>query len=35
VRSKKAKVAWQKPEDDGGCPVTHYVVEKMDVDTGR
>ena len=35
VRAKKATVHWEKPEDDGGCPVTHYVIERQDVDTGR
>jgi len=31
VRAKKATVTWQKPEDDGGTPISHYVLEKMDV----
>ena len=35
VRAKKATVHWEKPEDDGGTPVTHYVIERQDVDTGR
>ena len=34
VRAKKATVKWNKPEDDGGSPITGYVVEKMDLDTG-
>jgi predicted phage tail protein len=35
VRAKKAKVSWKKPTDDGGSPVSYYMVEKMDIDTGR
>jgi hypothetical protein len=31
VRAKKATVKWQKPSDDGGSPISHYVVEKMDL----
>ena len=34
VRAKKATVKWKRPEDDGGTPITGYVVEKMDLDTG-
>ena len=26
---------WKAPEDDGGAPITHYVVEKQDANTGR
>lgn len=25
---------WSEPEDDGGCPIEYYEVEKMDEDTG-
>lgn len=35
VTSSGAKVKWDKPKDDGGKPVTAYVVEKMDAQTGR
>ena len=35
VRAKKAQVHWKPPEDDGGCPVTHYLLERQDVHTGR
>ena len=35
VRAKKAKVHWEKPDDDGGCPITHYIIERQDIDTGR
>lgn len=29
------KLKWEKPKDDGGLPITSYVVEKMDLQTGR
>lgn len=35
VRSDHVKVKWKKPEDDGGTDITGYVLEKMDMDTGR
>ncbi|KAF0296563.1 Twitchin [Amphibalanus amphitrite] len=35
VTAKGCKLKWEKPEDDGGEPVDHYVVERMDKDTGR
>ncbi len=35
VRAKKATLQWGAPEDDGGSPVTHFQLEKMDLDTGR
>ncbi len=35
VRAKRATVKWGAPSDDGGTPVTHFLLEKMDVDTGR
>ena len=35
VTKTGAKLTWDKPEDDGGTPVTAYVVEKMDMSTGR
>lgn len=35
VRSDHVKVKWQKPEDFGGTDLTGYVLEKMDMDTGR
>lgn len=35
VTKNGAKLSWDKPEDDGGTPVTAYVVEKMDMSTGR
>ena len=35
VRAKKATLKWKKPEDDGGTPITHYQLEKLDLDTGK
>lgn len=35
VRADHVKVKWEKPEDNGGTEITGYVLEKMDVDTGR
>lgn len=35
VTKGSAKVKWQKPEDDGGKPITAYQVEKLDLATGR
>lgn len=28
-------LSWKEPEDDGGAPVDHYVIEKQDANTGR
>nr|CAD7393168.1 unnamed protein product [Timema cristinae] len=35
VTSEGCKLKWEKPEDDGGEPIDHYVVERMDTETGR
>lgn len=35
VTAQSCKLKWDKPEDDGGDPVDHYVIERMDVDSGR
>jgi predicted phage tail protein len=34
VHKNGCKLAWKPPKDDGGLPITGYVVEKLDVDTG-
>lgn len=35
VRADHVKVKWAKPDDFGGSDLTGYVLEKMDLDTGR
>ncbi|KAI5639981.1 immunoglobulin i-set domain-containing protein [Phthorimaea operculella] len=35
VTKSGCKLSWKKPEDDGGKPVTGYVVEKFNKATGR
>ncbi len=35
VTAEKAKIAWKKPEDDGGSPIKEYEIEKMDMATGK
>lgn len=35
ITANKAKVAWKKPEDDGGSPIKEYEIEKMDLATGK
>lgn len=35
VRSDHVKVKWRKPEDDGGCELSGYALERMDEETGR
>lgn len=34
VTKESAKLAWKPPLDDGGSPILHYIVEKMDVSRG-
>ena len=35
VHKEGCKVKWDKPKDDGGLPITAYVLEKMEPGTGR
>ena len=35
VTEDSCKLNWRAPEDDGGCPIKEYLVEKMDKETGK
>ena len=35
ITAEGCKLEWNKPLDDGGLPVTGYVIEKMDTASGR
>ncbi|KAK0400071.1 hypothetical protein QR680_003339 [Steinernema hermaphroditum] len=35
VYEDRVTLDWKVPEDDGGCPIDHYEIEKMDQSTGR
>uniref|UniRef100_A0A7E4VU92 non-specific serine/threonine protein kinase n=1 Tax=Panagrellus redivivus TaxID=6233 RepID=A0A7E4VU92_PANRE len=35
VHKDGCSLEWKAPEDDGGAPITHYVVQKQDAATGR
>ena len=35
VTAEGCNLSWKPPEDDGGCPIEKYVVEKLDETTGR
>ena len=35
IHREGCKLKWNKPKDDGGLPLTGYVVEQMDAATGR
>ena len=34
VFEDRCKVEYKLPKDDGGSPITHYIIEKMDVEIG-
>lgn len=35
IHKEGCKLKWNKPKDDGGLPLSAYVIEKQDVATGR
>lgn len=35
VHKEGCKLKWDKPKDDGGLPLTSFIIEKMDVTSGR
>lgn len=35
VHKEGCKVKWDKPKDDGGLPITGYILEKMEAGTGK
>lgn len=32
IKQTSAKLAWSPPENDGGSAVTHYIIEKREID---
>lgn len=34
VSKESCRLAWKTPVDDGGSPILHYVIEKMDISRG-
>merc|ERR1719415_483684 len=35
IRAEHVKLSWDPPLDDGGTPITNYLVRYMDIDTGE
>ena len=35
VRAEHVKLSWEPPLDDGGTPITGYLVRYMDIDSGE
>lgn len=34
ITKSSCHLSWRMPEDDGGTPITHYLIEKMDLSRG-
>src|SRR5699024_12328340 len=34
ITKESCKLKWKLPKDDGGCPIKHYILEKMDASRG-
>ena len=34
VTKESCRLVWKTPVDDGGSPILHYVIEKMDISRG-
>ena len=34
VRAEHVKLSWSPPEDDGGKPITGYIIRAMDIESG-
>lgn len=35
IHKEGCKLKWSPPEDDGGVPITEYLVEKFDPEVGQ
>ena len=35
IRAEHVKISWAPPEDDGGTPITGYIVRAMDIEYGE
>ena len=35
ITGDSCRLSWKPPKDNGGSPVSSYIVEKMDVEDGR
>jgi len=35
IRASHIKMKWKRPDDDGGCEISGYALERMDEETGR
>lgn len=35
IHKEGCSLKWNPPADDGGVPLSHYLVEKMDAETGK